>query len=145
MTRFLEPAPWARAMSARKAGAAKLTVNAATPSRMKSRRVTCMALSLLHELEFSGSEDEPRDARFLDGAHDELRGPRVSGVGVGGIQEPRRAQDVVDHRLHVRVLPEIHVHDLVEERRRRRRELADEEAPQLARQAPRGRRVPRER
>src|SRR5262245_39281930 len=66
-TRLRETAPCARAMSTRNAGAAKLSVNAATPSRRKSRRETFIADSSWssNELILARSRDEPRQARRL--------------------------------------------------------------------------------
>src|SRR5437870_2480425 len=65
-TRLRETAPCARAMSTRNAGAAKLTVNAATPPRMNSRRVTLVAISLpLDELILAGPGDKPRETGSL--------------------------------------------------------------------------------
>src|SRR5688572_10332212 len=46
-------------MSLRNAGAAKLTVNAATPSRMNSRRVNLLICAFpLHELVLGGPDDQ---------------------------------------------------------------------------------------
>src|SRR5687768_4293303 len=89
-------------MSARNDGAAKLTVNAATPPRMKSRRVTAIwsnsgfrapgygpaaawsrkPITYSHELVFRRADNQTRQARRL---HDELRVgsvPRAAGVQV---------------------------------------------------------------
>src|SRR4029453_7973892 len=79
-TRLRRAVPWARARSERKAGAAKLKVNAETPPRMNSRRVN--AMTLLNQLIFAGPDDQVRDA---GGLGRELRvgtGPRGAGARV---------------------------------------------------------------
>src|SRR5438045_7199924 len=68
-TRLRRVLPCARAMSVRKAGAAKVTVKAATPPRTNSRLVMGM-IDVLHELVVAGSDDQVREARGLD---EELR------------------------------------------------------------------------
>src|SRR5262249_30998100 len=82
-TRFLETAPCARAMSTRNAGAAKLTVNAATPPRMNSRRVTLVAMFVpLDELILAGPGDQTRQACGF-GVHLRVRAcPRPAGVQI---------------------------------------------------------------
>src|SRR5512144_1178385 len=85
-TRLRRARPCARAMSERNAGAAKVTVKAATPPRTNSRLVMGM-LDVLHELVVAGSDDQVRQPRSL---HEELRvrtGPRTA--------RPR----VIDERL----------------------------------------------
>jgi hypothetical protein len=46
-TRLRRERPWARAMSVRNEGAAKPTVNAATPPRTKSRLFIAMMINLI--------------------------------------------------------------------------------------------------
>src|SRR6185437_14990497 len=80
-TRLRRALPCARAMSDRKAGAAKVTVKAATPPRTNSRLVMGM-FDVLHELVVAGADDQVRESRRL---HEELRiraGPRAAGARV---------------------------------------------------------------
>src|SRR5262245_4122860 len=105
-TRLRDTAPCARAMSTRNAGAAKLSVNAATPSRMNSRRVTLVAMFVrsLHELIFAGSGDQARKARCLRihlriGAGPRLTGGEVAEQLRGFVGSKRRGSHSFQHRV----------------------------------------------
>src|SRR5215204_5359771 len=80
-TRLRDRAPWARAMSARNDGAVKLTVNAATPPRMKSRREMAITFPL-HQLIFGRPDDESGQAGGFDGQLRIRSGPCTAGVQV---------------------------------------------------------------
>src|SRR4051812_42670931 len=83
MTRLRETAPAARAMSTRNAGAAKLIVNAAIPSRKNSRRVTFRDMSFSSdELVLAGSGDETREPWRLRIHLRVGAGPRAAGVQI---------------------------------------------------------------
>src|SRR5690242_16651985 len=83
MTRLRETAPAARAMSTRNAGAAKLIVNAAMPSRKNSRRVTFRDMSFSSdELILAGAGDETREPRRLRIHLRVGAGPRTAGVQI---------------------------------------------------------------
>src|SRR5215210_6769727 len=64
-TKFRRPRPCARARSDRNAGAAKLTVKAATPPRTNSRLVIAMG-NVLHELVIARSDNQVRETCGLD-------------------------------------------------------------------------------
>src|SRR6185369_9973530 len=110
-TRLRDTAPCARAMSTRNAGAAKLSVNAATPSRMNSRRVTLVAMVLLYMNWYS--PDPARKARCLRihlriGARPRLTGSEIAEQLRGFVGSKRRGshsfQHPVEHACGLRAL-----------------------------------------
>src|SRR5262249_50922680 len=82
-TRLRDTAPAARAMSTRNAGAAKLMVNAAMPSRKNSRRVTFRDMCVsLDELILARPRNDAGEPRRL-GLHLRVGSrPRATGVQV---------------------------------------------------------------
>src|SRR5215218_5652955 len=106
-TRLRRARPCARARSDRNAGAAKLTVKAATPPRTNSRLVIAMG-NALHQLVIARSDNQVSETRGLD---QQLRiGPGPCTAGTRIVRERlkrfacvRRRREPIEHQRDERI------------------------------------------